>query len=116
MWKRFIFWDFPRGGWQYDVMVGMILAFLFLTPRTWFRDQPRLRKPGGIAVATTNQGSLMFFVDKEDLEGVLEPQRLERLTAILRVQMSSNRLVVTHVEPILDSEGELQGYMASAIP
>ena len=39
--KRFLFWDYPRAGWQYDVMVGLILAFIFLTPREWFRDQPR---------------------------------------------------------------------------
>ena len=26
MLKRFILWDFPRGSWQYDVMVGIILA------------------------------------------------------------------------------------------
>ena len=39
--KRFIFWDYPRAGWQYDIMVGLILAFIFLTPRDWFRDQPK---------------------------------------------------------------------------
>ena len=39
--KRFILWDYPRASWQYDVMVGVILAFIFLTPRSWFRDQPR---------------------------------------------------------------------------
>ena len=116
MWRRFIFWDYPRGGWQYDLVVGIILAFLLLTPRSWFRDQPRLRKPGGIAVATTNHGSIMFFVDKEDLVGLPEPRQMEWLTATLRAQMSNNRLVVTHIEPVLTSEGELQGYMASANP
>jgi hypothetical protein len=39
--KRFILWDYPRAGWQYDLMVGLILAFIFLTPRDWFRDQTR---------------------------------------------------------------------------
>ena len=40
--KRFILWDYARASWQYDVMVGIILAFIFLTPRDWFRDQPRV--------------------------------------------------------------------------
>ena len=27
--------------WQYDVMVALIVAFVLLTPRHWFHDQPR---------------------------------------------------------------------------
>jgi hypothetical protein len=44
-----IFWSYERGSWPYDVMVLAILAFVLLTPRGWFRDQPRshaLRDPG----------------------------------------------------------------------
>lgn len=44
-WKRklgsFLWWSYPRGSLQYDIMVAIILAFIFLTPRHWFRDQPR---------------------------------------------------------------------------
>ena len=39
--KTFIFWEFKRGSWQYDIVVIGILAFLFLTPRPCFKDQPR---------------------------------------------------------------------------
>jgi len=44
IWKKitsFIWWNYPRGTVEYDVMVGLILAFIFLTPRHFFRDQPR---------------------------------------------------------------------------
>ncbi len=37
----FLWWTYPRGSVEYDIMVGLILAFLFLTPRNFFRDQPR---------------------------------------------------------------------------
>ncbi len=33
---RIIFWTYQRGGWQYDIICGFILAFIFLTPRTVF--------------------------------------------------------------------------------
>jgi len=33
---RIIFWTYQRGGWQYDIISGVILAFIFLTPRTVF--------------------------------------------------------------------------------
>jgi hypothetical protein len=37
---RGLFWTYERGTWQYDIMVALILAFIFLTPREWFHDQP----------------------------------------------------------------------------
>lgn len=37
----FLWWTYPRGTLEYDIMVGVILAFIFFTPRHFFRDQPR---------------------------------------------------------------------------
>lgn len=31
-----IFWNYQRGTWQYDVLCLVILAFIFLTPKTLF--------------------------------------------------------------------------------
>ena len=112
MWKRFILWDFPRASWQYDVIVAVILAFIFLTPRDWFRDTPRIPHASSIALLPTENGSTVFFVDALLLAGTAENQRVAKLTAALRSRMSNRNLSVTRVEPILDSEGELQGYMA----
>jgi len=105
MLKRFILWDYPRASWQYDVIVGLILAFVFLTPRDWFRDQPRLPYAANIDGGT-------FFVSTQTLAGIPENQRVARLTENLRKQVADKKLTVTHVEPLLDSEGELQGYKA----
>jgi hypothetical protein len=112
MLKRFILWDYPRASWQYDVIVAVILAFIFLTPRDWFRDQPRI--PHASSIAMLPPGT--FFVDAQLLAGIAENQRVAKLTEILRTRMSNRKLQVTRVEPILDSEGELQGYIASARP
>lgn len=38
---RVFFWSYERMTWQYDVMVALIVAFVLLTPRHWFHDQPR---------------------------------------------------------------------------
>jgi len=115
MLKRFILWDFPRASWQYDVIVALILAFIFLTPRDWFRDQPRIPHASSIAsLPSSENGSSVFFVDTALLAGTAENQRVGKLTATLQSRMSNRRLAVTRVEPILDSEGELLGYMAFA--
>jgi hypothetical protein len=112
--KRFILWDFPRASWQYDVMVGIILGFIFLTPRSWFHDWPRVPNASSIALLPTEKGDSVFFVNSELLAGVSGEQRAARLTEILQVRMSNHHLVVIRVEPVLDSEGELEGYMAFA--
>lgn len=40
--KNFIQWNYERGSWQYDVFCLLIVAFIFLTPKTWFDKKERL--------------------------------------------------------------------------
>jgi hypothetical protein len=114
MLKRLFLWDFPRASWPYDVIVGVILAFMFLTPREWFKDQPRIPRAGSITMLPNENGSTPFFVETQLLEGVAVNQRVSKLSPILQARMSNKRLHVIRVEPILNSEGELQGYLALA--
>lgn len=34
--KKFFLWTYARNTWQYDVLCALILAFIFLTPKSWF--------------------------------------------------------------------------------
>lgn len=106
--KRFVFWDYPRAGWQYDLMVGLILAFIFLTPRVWFRDQPRA---SNVVMIRPDA----FWVDSDLLSGAPEGERLERVTSLLRARIGK-RYNVVRLEPIIDSEQETKGYMAFTAP
>ena len=39
--KSYIYWTYPRGSIHYDVMVTLILLFIFVTPHLWdFGDKP----------------------------------------------------------------------------
>ena len=40
--KRIILWDYSRGTWQYDVLCLLIIAFIFLSPKTWFDRRENL--------------------------------------------------------------------------
>ena len=86
MLKRFILWDFPRASWQYDVIVACILAFIFLTPRDWFRDQPRIPHASSIALLPSENGSTVFFVDAQLLAGTAENQRVQKLSRELQLE------------------------------
>ena len=39
--KSYFYWTYPRGNVHYDVMVTLILLFIFVTPQLWdFGDKP----------------------------------------------------------------------------
>jgi hypothetical protein len=113
--KRFILWDYPRASWQYDVMVGVILAFVFLTPRGWFRDQPRAPQASQMALLGAGLGKDVLWIEPELLAGVPEDQQLAKLTDILK-RRPGKTPTITRLEPILDSEGEIKGYVAFSKP
>ncbi len=41
--KKIIFWTYGRTAWQYDMLCALILAFIFLTPKSWFDTSERMR-------------------------------------------------------------------------
>jgi hypothetical protein len=111
--KRFILWDYPRAGWQYDVMVGLILAFLFLTPRDWFRDQPRT---GHVIALGASHGMTEFWVEPAALEGVPEDQQNARAADLIRQRTGRKNVVPLRLEPIFNEEQEIRGYIAYTKP
>lgn len=110
--KRFILWDYPRACWQYDVMVGLILAFIFLTPREFFRDQPRT---ASIVMLHGDQGRDVYWIEPHMLAEVPESERASAASVLLRKQFGKNFQIV-RVEPIFDSESEIRAYMALVKP
>ena len=114
--KRFVLWDYPRASWQYDVMVAIILAFIFLTPREWFKDQQRIPRASNIAMLPGEHSSDMYWIDPELLSGVPENQRFPKLAEILKARIGKKQSVL-RLQPIYDdSENELKGYVAFTKP
>lgn len=111
--QRFILWDYPRAGWQYDIMVGLILAFIFLTPRDWFRDQP---KASNVVLVSAQHGANAFYIDPELLAGVPASERVARATELVNKSRSGKKQNVSRLEPIFDAEKEIKGYMAFTAP
>lgn len=112
--KRFILWDYPRGGWQFDVICIVIILFVFATPRQWFRDQPRISHASQITSLSTS-GEAVFWIETELVAPIPEGDRLEKLSQILSARTGKKQLL-TRIAPILDAEQELKGYMAFARP
>jgi hypothetical protein len=109
--KGFILWEHKRATWQYDVMVGLILAFIFLTPREWFRDQPR---PKSVVMLPADHGAHVFWIESDLLSEVPEAQRRSRAEQLIRRQLEGKKHRLVSLEPIFDAEKEIKGYMAFA--
>jgi hypothetical protein len=106
--RRFILWDYARASWQYDVMVALILAFIFLTPREFFRDQPKASN-----VVMLRGG---FWIEPQLLTGVPPSQLLSKAGALVSTRYKTHP-TISSVEPIYDeAEQEIKGYMAFTKP
>lgn len=111
--QRLVFWDFPRATWQYDIVVGLILIFIFATPREWFHDQP---KASSVVLMSSSHGSNRVFIATDLLGAVPENQRATRAEALIR-QRTGKSWHVVRVEPIRDeTEQEIKGFIAYTAP
>ena len=68
--KSYFYWTYPRGNFHYDVMVTLILLFIFVTPQLWdYGDKPS-RAPGPshpIQVASDGSRALIVTVSAADV-------------------------------------------------
>lgn len=110
--KRFILWDYPRASWQYDVMVALILAFIFLTPRSFFQDYPRVSS----LVRLSSDGNVnMYWVQPELLAATPEASRTARIEKELLARYGRREKSI-RVEPQYTENNELEGYKVFTKP
>lgn len=113
--RRLVLWDYQRGVWQYDVICGVIVAFIFFSPREWFRDQPRIPNAAEITSLPAHQGESAFWIEPDLVTSIPEDKRLIEIGKVLTAR-TRKRLVMTRIDPMYGSEQEVIGYMAYAKP
>jgi hypothetical protein len=68
--KSYFFWTHQRGSFHYDVMVTLILLFIFVTPHLWNygdKPSPNAALVGPIAVTGDGDHGLILTVPVEDV-------------------------------------------------
>jgi len=48
--RKIILWSYERGTWQYDVFCLLIVAFIFLTPKSWFAGKEMDATPKSVKI------------------------------------------------------------------
>ena len=111
---RSVFWVYERGSWQYDVILAVILAFIFLTPRSVFNDRPTLQLSdlrhfqGVIEVGRAKDG-WHYLVDSRLVESVGADKPEEAVREILQRHLHKP-FMIKSLEPTRDSNNVVLGY------
>jgi hypothetical protein len=121
--RNYIFWAYERGSVQYDVMVSLILLFMFVSPFFInFNDKPVetvalhasevLVKEAGSTAGGSSR--FMYQVRADDMGGAKTD--VERQAAILRViEPISGEVSLERFEPVRDAQGKVVAYNAWVI-
>ena len=93
--RSYLFWTYERGSFHYDVMVTLILLFIFVTPHFInYRDRPVYQLPSQIMVENDGSGELVYQVRETDVQQSLT--HVKGATDDLRTRRALRRLI----EPI----------------
>ena len=61
--KSYFYWTYKRGSFHYDVMVTVILLFIFVTPHLWnYGDKPAVLGGPAEPIIVTGDGSRGFIL------------------------------------------------------
>lgn len=112
--RRLFIWEYERATIPYDIICVLIMAFIAFAPHQWFHDQPRIPAAGQV-VSLPGHGESVFWIEPELVASFPENERLDALARVL-TQRTGKTQHLTRIEPILDSEQEIKGYMAFARP
>src|SRR4051812_39515315 len=108
--KSYIFWTYSRGSIHYDVMVTLILIFIFATPRAWFRDKPVEVRPHQSEVIVQPDGSngLIYEVDASAVRG--DSDDTVRADLLRVIEPISGEVTISGYEALRDKKGRVYTY------
>jgi len=115
-----VFWSYERGSWQYDIICAVILAVIFLTPRSWFRDRPTLEltdlrhRQGVIEVGHSGE-EWRYLVDARLVQS-MEPLKPEDAVLSILESRLNRSLTLKSLEPVRNKNGVVLGFTAVVSP
>jgi hypothetical protein len=109
--RSYILWQHERGTLHYDIMVTVILIFVFFSPY-WinFNDKPAPRNPHptGVVVTPDGQGGLVYQIEAGAVSAGSENSVRDQLLHI--IEPISGEVSIIKYETVADRRGRLQSY------
>jgi hypothetical protein len=113
--SKTFFWSYERGTLQYDIAVILILVFVLLTPRTWFRDQPETAGPataGQVQLISNDGNRQTYRVDARILTPPKFALQSDLHTALQQAlpELRNGNFSISKIEPQRDEQGLVVAY------
>jgi hypothetical protein len=109
--RSYILWQHERGTLHYDIMVTLILIFVFFSPRVInFNDKPMLGgpHPTDVVVTPDAQGGLLYQISASAITPGDESAIRDQLLRI--IEPISGDVSIVKYEGVSDRKGQVQGY------
>ncbi|MFZ3266471.1 MAG: hypothetical protein WA172_20885 [Terriglobales bacterium] len=109
--RGYILWSYERGSLHYDIMVTLILLFVFISPYVInFKDKPVERNPRatGVLVIPDQQGGFIYQIPATAVNsdaGADIRKQLERI-----IEPIAGAVSITRYEPVNDATGHPKSY------
>jgi hypothetical protein len=110
--KSYLFWTYERGSFHYDVMVTLILIFLFVAPRFIdFRDHPQIRDLGGsqLLVHPAQDNAFTFQVGADRIHDTRDSARLQAELAA-SIAPIAGAVQIDRWQAVKDASGKVTAY------
>ena len=113
--SKTFFWSYERTTWQYDIAVILILVFVLLTPRHWFRDQPEASgatAAGQVQLLSNDGNRQTYRVDARVLTPPKFALQTDLHTALQQAlpELRKGNFSITRVDPLRDEQGMVIAY------
>jgi hypothetical protein len=109
--RGYILWQYERGTLHYDIMVTLILIFIFVSPRVInFNDKPigRNPHPTNVEVTIDAQGRMTYQIAASAIALGDDASIREQMLRI--IEPISGAVHIVRYEPVTDSNGQVQSY------
>jgi hypothetical protein len=109
--RNYVLWSYDRGSLHYDVMVTLILAFLFLSPYYInFNDKPieRAPHPTGVVVLPDGQAGFICQIEASAVTGKDDDTVRQQLLRV--IEPITGEVAINRYEMMRDSSGKVTAY------
>lgn len=109
--RGYVWWTYPRGSFHYDIMVTLILLFIFVAPLfVNFKDKPAERKPHptGVIVVPGTDSSFIYQVQATAVKGTSDADIRSDLLSV--IEPIAGEVKIIRYEPLQDANGRTVAY------
>ena len=109
--RDYILWSYERGTIQYDVMVSLILLFVFVSPY-WinYKDRPVEHNPHrtGVVVSPDGQGGFIYQIEGRAVDAKDNETIRSQLLSV--IEPIAGEVTISNYEAVRDKSGKILVY------